>query len=1192
MALPPDELRKRIPQWSLESDGQLLQYMVQISKNLEQKCKQTQDNLNTVLLQLDETHIRFANASNGFNGVQQVKFVENRVKDDDESFYSVREEVEEPGERLPYAEIFQMAVENSIANMYKCFEKVTVELGSDSDSEDDDEEAAARNTVLRAVQKYPYIRRPLPYIIGSREWREKWHAGLIDSEEESEADTKEQYSDSSEDTDEGMSASQATSNHTPSESEGSVWGVHEDPQRRRTPSVDPSVSGDDTMSIHSATSSVRRPKIPQHKVPVLPTTAAPAFRPPSLFPEQPPPDDTYSISSRTKVTNLFEESDEDESTPTHRPVLQPLPVSSFFKGNQLQQQTGKTVNLFEEEPPSADPNVTPSTSNGNQTVKKMANLFIESDDDGDDSFNNNFIRSESLPKKPVTNLFGGDADDALNNNEDDDLFVPVKQSVNGATRRITNLFDDDPPVDDFDEIFQSKVVDRNPLVGGKLVLPPIGAKSTSPVKKEEPVATKTVENTTPKKNVNLFDEENDEEIFKPSVMEKMNPEPLSTTNSKPKVNIFDDDSSDDVPPIVVSNSSKLELSLSSIRAEILKKKSIFDSDSSGEDDEDALFGGGISQTFVEKTKDPEPLPRKVQNVPIKIDSTALEIAPSKIDHPVEDVVSARKKPAIPDQPPAEEDTLDVPPDDKYPHVANDIDYYLTTNTISGSAEKRLKEPVKVEEPPTEVIAEASEIKKKPHANLTVPEPKSALSFNSIGLFDDVPPPDDDFDEPLQQQQSSAVDHGEDIFGSRPNSGKTADGPANHRYLFMDDDGPPPDDRDEVDERKQETQPVSMKISAIIDEMRQKSEMEEPREKLKINRLSAKVNINVNALLPGARRPAAPPVLLPEEPEVPSRANSVTVTEVKPPQPELEHGKLTQLNKGRAKIQTKRKPPSRQSRKANYESSLKQNVPTADETRVVVGSEVKPLHVEVTPVHLQIPNQLLSSELSIKQAQPKLFEEIDDVLSENKPVIATVVAEPEPKKSAVVVPTPKTSSRLFSDDESDDDDLFGKLAKTAKPTQPKPAEVPPVLPPPKATPSTVGKQSIFDDSDDDDLFSRTKKVAPSVTTSMVLPSSKPKLPSGKVKSIFSSDSDSDDIFGSSKKKDHPKAIEKKAATKSLFGSTDGDDDEDDLFGTKKTTSKPAPSQPVGTAQRKPGKPAVVAAMQAPASDDPLADLLRS
>lgn len=30
--------------------------------------------------------------------------------------------------------------------------------------------------------KNPYEHRPLPYLIGSKEWHEKWHIGLVDEE--------------------------------------------------------------------------------------------------------------------------------------------------------------------------------------------------------------------------------------------------------------------------------------------------------------------------------------------------------------------------------------------------------------------------------------------------------------------------------------------------------------------------------------------------------------------------------------------------------------------------------------------------------------------------------------------------------------------------------------------------------------------------------------------------------------------------------------------------------------------------------------------------------------------------------------------------------------------------------------------------------------------------------------------------
>ncbi|XP_065090273.1 WASH complex subunit 2 [Ochlerotatus camptorhynchus] len=1472
MALTPDELRERIPQWSLESDGQLLQYMVQISKNLEEKCKQTQDNLTRLLLEVDESHIRFANASNSFNGIQQLKFVENRVQDDDESFYSVREEEEEKGEKLPYGEIFHMAVEKSVANMYKSFEKVTVQLDSDSDSDDDDddEEAAARNTVLRAVQKYPYINRPLPYIIGSQEWREKWHAGLIDSDEESDTETKEQYSDSSDS--ERMFPSQTNSNHTPSESEGSVWGVHSDP-RKRAPSIDPSMSGDDALSIHSSSSVARPPGARSllnnpHKVQMLP-----GFRPPSLFPDQPPPDDTMSVSSRSKVANLFEESDEEESTPTHRPTMVTANTNNqptYFRGNQPER---KTINLFTDEPPPSHGShaPTPTSSISSNSQKKPINLFIDSDDD--DSYNNNpSSKSNSIyqnepPELPVpvkknTNIFDDDEEvtpkanptisgkpvgnifDKVNNNRtevdevEDDLFVPVQRSINGATdgrtgvRRVTNLFDDDPPEDDFDKIFKAKGTDRK-IPGGKLVLPPapIGGKqsvtnttnSQQPKAKSVPVVAEQVA----KKKINLFDDDDDDDssdIFSARVGSN------SSNVTKPKINLFDDDDEGNsaligskLPQIDsrLRNDTNQEQQIGeavkpkeaianhgkSIRSENIKKKSIFDSDSNedDDDDDDFLFGAKRSVPSLVDKKEPKPLPRKEKVASRNIaqdlkDSSSEQVSKEKLDitfdlpgsngHEVEpklnqaqasirseilkkksifdsesdevdediffggkhsatnvvekkdvhvlDLVAPNvtnldnltnandtskvadlreepviekvkggvglEKPQIPDEPPEDDGWEEPPPDDhgqRYPDVSNDIDYYLTTNRINGTTETssstllvQTKHDDLIEdslmngdsnvgnsdEPSENIIVkqsnegghnsskvktndvslnsadispglkENSEDKLNDNSNN-----KSALNFNSVGLFDDIPPPDDDFEEP---RSSLAIDHTDDggffnVPDPETSSNAAASSNTNH-YLFMDGDGPPPDD--EVDDGKavpKVQEPASFKsISSIIEERnKNESSYEGIREKPKVNRLSAKVNINVNALLPGARRPQSAAVVEKTAnepvassvaiPDIPNVEGSVSTTEPKPKlqqEPEIGTAKLTSLNKGRAKIQTKRKPPSRQNRRTNYENNLASetnedfNYPPAEkspkeEIRVVVGSEQKVQHVEVTAAHVKI-DQILSSELAQKLSEPKLFEdsgEVEDILFGGSGGTKRSTNSTVPKKSILPIVEPpsrpltseqpappklNTSTKLFSDEESDDGDLFGTISKPIqKPpamqttATAKPIKQQEVQPGKSATTSTLKKQSIFDDSDEgDDIFSKPRTNGKPPTPKLnVRPSSSEtsKKPTSKSKSIFGSDeeSDGDDIFGGSKQIAKPqlkvseakKSVVVAASTKSLFGEDD-DDEDDDLFGSK---SKPAPksssSQPATkNTVKNPSKSNTVAAA---AEDDPLADLLK-
>ncbi|XP_058815524.1 WASH complex subunit 2 [Topomyia yanbarensis] len=1357
MALTPEELRKRIPQWSLESDGQLLQYMKQISKNLQDKCKQTQDNLNHLLLEADECQIRFANASNSFNGIQQVKFVENRVKDDDESFYSVREEEVEKGEKHPYGEIFQMTVEKSIESMYKCFEKVTVQLASDSDSDDDDddEEAAARNTVLRAIQKYPYISRPLPHIIGSQEWREKWHAGLIDSEEESEAEIKEQYSDSSDS--DRLFPSQTNSNHTPSESEGSVWGVHSEP-RRRAPSMDPSVSGDDTLSVHSTSSSVRPPGMrslsQQSKVHVLPTIQP--LKPPALFPDQ-PPDDTVSVSSRSKVHNLFEESDEDESTPTHRPQVQPTKVQpSYFRGNQPARQQ---VNLFSDEPPPSVPNYEPtpksSTSTSKSRQRKPVNLFIESDDDDDLLNNNRSSKRTSVyqseppemvePAKKTVNLFDDDDNgknqrqpdigktvganifDAANNNpsEEDDLFVPVQKSINGnaesrGVRRITNLFDDEPPVDDFDEIFKPKPIYRKPA-GGKLVLPVLpkvggagekklgvesdkkanlfkdenddskefGQKTSVDLQQNsEPVA-KSLAEPTSKKMVNLFDDADDEQdIFGTNVVVDTQKPVVAMTSSilesKRRVNLFDSDEDDPVEEATNKKnfnvkSAELEkvtlaspADSSSIRSAILKKKSIFDSESEEDEGDDFLFANKTTNTV---KHEPEPLPRKV--VAVLQQETIVNSPVNEFLGANTDTISVtgnhKYKPKIPDEPPemdSPELSLGYQPNNM--HISNDIDYHLTTNKIALPSEELNQNEAQIQTEPVSIFKDDQLAENKnilvndrlvPSSNdtsdsiptVSVPSEenfdhtstsKSALVFSSVGLFDDVPPPDDDDYE--EHRTSLAVDHADDGFlGARlsTESNNSSNGNSS-RYFFLDDDGPPPDDlgrhtyRDEVDDYKVNSRLQG--ISNITDE-RNRNELGYANisAKTKINRLSAKVNINVNALLPGARRPP----LLTDKKEsdaavvVPTTSRATDQSEFGE-QPKTQNKqtdsstKLVGLNKGRARIQTKRKPSTRQNRRVNFENSsavqsTHHEEPTSNngtareeapvkEIRVVDGSEGKTHHVEVTAAHFNV-NHLLSDELVEKLSQSKM--DYDDIGADKDSRSNPVTTVPKTTTSSALVEplsnSPKTdrlktlsSSKLFSESESDDDDLFKTISKPStgllfnKPVAvPKQEIVPPATISVPASSKSKISQSIFDDSDNDEdgLFGKSKSNTPAfpVATSATGIKVTSQKPASQNRSIFGSDDDddSDNIFGGAKRKpltkSEPPLIAGKAtasaptfASKPLFG--DEDENDEDLFGSKrKPQVKPISSQPEIKKVDKPRSKTVASAY-----DDPLADLLGS
>ncbi|XP_035916399.1 WASH complex subunit 2 [Anopheles stephensi] len=623
MALTPDEFRKRAPNWSLESDGQLLQYMVSIAKNVESLAAQTRDNLNDLMLTVKQSELKLANATNQFSAVEQVKFVENRVEEDDESFYGLRrrrQQVDEPrtdtaqkqGDERTLDDLIQLAVERSAEGMYRTYEKYPLPL---SDSSDDEYPPSVRGTVMHLP---PSVLRSLPHVIGSKEWQNSWHVGLDPYENEYDSDRKEEYSESPSETDDGgMFPSQPNSKqHTPSESESSIWGVE---GRKRAPSLDPSITGDDGSSVYSFASSSKMPRslLPAVAGRGIPADVSARLKPPSLFPEEPP--EEKAVRSKGD-RGLFDDSPEEDEPPTMpTPTPQPRQTApandtkhqTFFKGN-AQQPARKIVNLFDDEPPEEP--LPDATAVPEQ--RKTINLFIESDEDEDVVRENN-VRNNNPDRTTVKNRAGpagvtnpGQMTklvDELNNNfrkqqpdqaaPDGSRTVPAARppvvSNNLRPAPKTNLFDDEPPVDEFDQLFQAAYPSERPAQPVRSALP-----------SREKVA------------VNLFAEDDEDDydgIVVGSNETKTHKSPLQgaaqnspgrLTLPKPadrlpavkKKSIFDDSESDehDVNEAALLGSSAKAVPSADPtipKAAPKVKKSIFsDSSEADDDDDEALFG--------------------------------------------------------------------------------------------------------------------------------------------------------------------------------------------------------------------------------------------------------------------------------------------------------------------------------------------------------------------------------------------------------------------------------------------------------------------------------------------------------------------------------------------------------------------------------------------------------------------------
>ncbi|CAB3237562.1 unnamed protein product [Arctia plantaginis] len=178
-----DTLRKLAPCWSLAGDERLLTILQNTHQRLITKCQAANSQLEQMATALDDANISLQNVNNQFMALSSSQFVERRVYDDDVDVAAEPPAAKEPPKLSPPDEL--SILKRSIAVIEKTHEVITILQDSDTESDTDDE--MPDRLVMKP--KDMYADRPLPYIIGSEPWKNKWHAGLMPEDSDTDSST-------------------------------------------------------------------------------------------------------------------------------------------------------------------------------------------------------------------------------------------------------------------------------------------------------------------------------------------------------------------------------------------------------------------------------------------------------------------------------------------------------------------------------------------------------------------------------------------------------------------------------------------------------------------------------------------------------------------------------------------------------------------------------------------------------------------------------------------------------------------------------------------------------------------------------------------------------------------------------------------------------------------------------------------
>ncbi|KAG8039864.1 hypothetical protein G9C98_000593 [Cotesia typhae] len=200
-----DEIRLKQHEWSLAGDVGLLRHLEKFSETLTSRVKSTQENLDSLTSDLNETTVLIDNVTNASLALANTQFIESRVYEDDpssENHQKKKTETVDVQRELTEAEMIAIVSENiqrGLQIMDEKYDRLEVVASDDSDDENPTQSmVSVPSFILRP--KDPYKDRPLPYVIGSDKWQASNKIGIESSSSESEAPDNEEDDDDDEST--------------------------------------------------------------------------------------------------------------------------------------------------------------------------------------------------------------------------------------------------------------------------------------------------------------------------------------------------------------------------------------------------------------------------------------------------------------------------------------------------------------------------------------------------------------------------------------------------------------------------------------------------------------------------------------------------------------------------------------------------------------------------------------------------------------------------------------------------------------------------------------------------------------------------------------------------------------------------------------------------------------------------------